>query len=134
MQNTHLVAAWRKVEVSASQGGIGPGGGTVQKKLTGFVYFPPKNEVMLHDDDGNLIQDGRWVYGWDAENRLISMETMSSAVAAGVERMRLKFTYDWQGRRVRKLVQKAASATSTTWTLVRDFPGVRCFLLQSSSV
>ncbi|MBL9115036.1 MAG: RHS repeat protein, partial [Verrucomicrobiaceae bacterium] len=102
--------AWRKVEVSASQGGIGPGGGTVQKKLTGFVYFPPKNEVMLYDDDGNLIQDGRWVYVWDAENRLISMETTSSAVAAGVERLRLKFTYDWQGRRVRKLVQKAASA------------------------
>lgn len=92
----------------------------MQKKLTGFVYFPPKNEVMLYDDDGNLIQDGRWVYVWDAENRLISMETTSSAVAAGVERLRLKFTYDWQGRRVRKLVQKAASATSTTWTLVRD--------------
>jgi RHS repeat-associated protein len=61
---------------------------------------PKTPEVYTHDADGNLTQDGRWTYTWDAENRLVQMirdtDTPSGA------RQKLVFEYDHQGRRIRK--------------------------------
>src|SRR5438128_2326869 len=48
-----------------------------------------------YDLDGNLSSDGRWNYTWDAENRLIKMESLAGAPAASVRR--LSFQYDWMG-------------------------------------
>lgn len=50
---------------------------------------------FAYDDDGNLTSDGVWSYGYDAENRLISMSTSGQS---------LSFAYDYMGRRVRKTV------------------------------
>ncbi len=70
--------------------------------LSGHIFIPQSPEVFGHDDDGNLLADGRWTYSWDGENRLASMETNTAAVQAGVPRERLRFVYDYLGRRVAK--------------------------------
>jgi RHS repeat-associated protein len=67
------------------------------------VFVPATPESFAYDDDGNLIQDGRWNYVWNAENRLVRMETRTG-LAATLVRQRLDFTYDSDGRRIRKSV------------------------------
>ena len=54
-----------------------------------------------YDDDGNLISDGEFAYGWDAENRLISITPPSPYSQDDVK---LTFDYDYLGRRVVKKV------------------------------
>jgi len=84
--------------------------------------WTPKNVVNpTYDLDGNLTSDGKWDYTWDAENRLVSMQTAAIAYASavGVPRQMLDYTYDSQGRRVAKTVYTTTNLTSTpTWTFV----------------
>jgi hypothetical protein len=53
------------------------------------------SEFQLRDD-GNLTRDDQWSYWWDAENRLIAMQTrndlLSSGVIAAGDARRLEFT------------------------------------------
>lgn len=71
-----------------------------------------------YDLDGNLTQDDQWDYTWDAENRLISMETRpdlispNANVIAAADARRIEFTYDYLGRRVQKLVRSGWNGTS----------------------
>ncbi|HUF60614.1 MAG TPA: hypothetical protein VMN36_00940 [Verrucomicrobiales bacterium] len=51
---------------------------------TGEGYVPRATETLSYDFDGNLLGDGRWLYGWDAEDRLVSMETDGDPAAGGV--------------------------------------------------
>lgn len=69
--------------------------------VTGHVFVPRTPESFGYDDDGNLTSDGRWNYTWDAENRLVKMQSLAGSPTP--ER-RIEFAYDWQGRRVRKTV------------------------------
>ncbi|MEZ5276001.1 MAG: RHS repeat-associated core domain-containing protein [Opitutaceae bacterium] len=55
-----------------------------------------------HDDDGNLTDDGTWSYTYDLEDRVIGMSKTG---------ITLSFTYDYLGRRVRKVASGG------------DFPG-----------
>jgi RHS repeat-associated protein len=82
---------------------------------TGLVFVPPAGEVFQHDADGNLIQDGRWTYTWDGENRLVQMlrDTPSPTGA----RQKLVFEYDHQGRRIRK---QFFTLSGTNWVEQRD--------------
>jgi len=67
--------------------------------------FVPKNpEVLQYDDDGNLTQDGRWIYEWNGENRLIRMTARSDVPGPHYQ---VTFQYDWMGRRIRKTVVDA---------------------------
>ncbi|MEE4604043.1 MAG: RHS repeat-associated core domain-containing protein, partial [Desulfobacteraceae bacterium] len=59
-----------------------------------------KEEALSYDEDGNLIEDSRFRYSWNAENRLVAVE--SKVAEAGA--MRLEFVYDYMGRRIRKEV------------------------------
>ena len=34
---------------------------------SGKMYIPPALENPIYDADGNLLQDGRWIYRWDVE-------------------------------------------------------------------
>ena len=61
------------------------GGGT--SNVVGRVYVPPAAETLIYDADGNLTQDVRWTYAWDAENRLVRLETAPAAVSNGVPRL-----------------------------------------------
>jgi RHS repeat-associated protein len=111
----------------------GPPAQTATETRSAFLAKTP--EVYAHDLDGNLTQDGLWTYTWDAENRLIQLETRSdvAAQAAGLARVKLTFAYDSQGRRVRKQVFAwtggAWAATPTTdlrflydgWNLLAEY-------------
>jgi YD repeat-containing protein len=53
-------------------------------------------QSFTYDDDGNVLTDGRWVYTWDAENRLIAMTTEPLVIGAGVsatDARQLEFVY-----------------------------------------
>jgi len=69
-------------------------------EASGFWFTPKTPELFTHDEDGNLTADGRWIYTWDGENRLIKM-TKSSTVEQPME---LIFTYDESSRRTTKTV------------------------------
>jgi RHS repeat-associated protein len=77
-------------------------GKDVVTQNSGKLYLPQTPEQYAYDADGNLKQDGRWTYTWDAENRLIQMQSIASVPAAA--KMQLTFAYDWQGRRIDKKV------------------------------
>jgi RHS repeat-associated protein len=81
----------------------------------GNAFVPRTPETFTHDLDGNQTSDGRWTNKWDAENRLISMESHSSA-PDGSHR-KLLFGYDWQGRRVSKIVSNRVSGV---WQLASN--------------
>ncbi|MBN9689750.1 MAG: RHS repeat-associated core domain-containing protein [Verrucomicrobia bacterium] len=100
--------AWQNVDVTTSGGGSATG-----RKL----YVPPTPESFTYDFDGNLTGDGRWTYTWDAENRLVQMDTVAAAYVAGVPGQRLQCDYDDQGRRIRKRV---SNGNNSTYTMVSD--------------
>jgi RHS repeat-associated protein len=66
-------------------------------------------EVFKYDLDGNLTNDGRWVYTWDGENRLVAM-TNNTGVGPLYG---LKFAYDPKGRRIQKTVTTNGTAFTT---------------------
>lgn len=82
--------------------------------------IPPAAETFTYDDDGNILTDGIWLYTWDAENRLVAMETKSAVIGAGIasaDARRLEFKYDYQHRRVQKLVLAGWNGTTFATTL-----------------
>lgn len=70
---------WEPITVSA----------TGQSSVTGNVFLPQTPEPFTYDGDGNLAGDGRWVYTWDGEGRLVGMETPAETVP--VERVKPEF-------------------------------------------
>ena len=80
-----------------------------QPTVNGSLFLPKTREYFYYDADGNLTNDGRWTYTWDAENRLVTMTPNTSAGP----RNSLKFTYDSQGRRIRKQVWPNADRSGT---------------------
>jgi len=86
---------------------------------TGHVFVPKAVEVFSHDLDGNQTGDGRWTYTWDAENRLIAVETKAEAVTAGAPKQRLEFDYDDRWRRVSKKVF-GWNTTNNDWELASE--------------
>lgn len=60
----------------------------------------PREEGLSYDDDGNLIEDGRFRYAWNAENRLVAV---APKIAEPGSR-HLEFVYDYMGRRISKMV------------------------------
>ena len=103
--------AWRKGEyfqatvvsnntAAAQWEGISVAGGSFNS--TGSLYVPKTPEQFSYDADGNLTNDGRWAYIWDAENRLTNMTSLASAPAGS--KLKLDFIYDAKGRRIQKIV------------------------------
>lgn len=86
---------------------------------TGHVFVAKAVEVFSHDLDGNQTGDGRWTYTWDAENRLIAVETKAVAITAGVPKQRLEFAYDDRWRRVSKKIY-GWNATNSDWELTSE--------------
>lgn len=77
--------------------------GTV--KNTGKMSLPAPSQSLAYDLDGNLTDDGVWLYTWDGENRLKSMEHKDYGGSASKLYYKLTFDYDSQSRRIRKQVQ-----------------------------
>jgi len=68
--------------------------------VAGNLFVPQTPEHFFYDADGNLTNDGRWTYTWDAENRLVAITNRTPVGPA----MGLSFAYDWRGRRIGKTV------------------------------
>jgi RHS repeat-associated protein len=83
--------------------------------ITGNVLLPPATQTFSHDADGNLTNDGVWSYVWDAENRLIRMEALSTVPVGS--RKKLMFGYDYLSRRVSKVV---SNWNGSAWGLTAD--------------
>jgi RHS repeat-associated protein len=121
------------VKVVGARNNFGAGGEDAVTETGGNVFVPQSLEAYTYDDDGNLTSDGRWNYTWDAENRLVSMESIPAVPVAA--RHRLEFAYDYTGRRIQKKVYSWNVGTgtyqlqSTTkfvydgWSLVAELDG-----------
>jgi RHS repeat-associated protein len=100
-------AAFTQVAITAVYNPLGTNAPDVVTSQTGRVFVAETPEQFQYDDDGNLTQDGRFDYTWDAENRLIVVTTRDD-IPASVPRVKVEYVYDHQFRRI-------ASATAV-WT------------------
>ena len=94
--------------------------GTNATPGTGYVLVPQAQETFQYDSDGNLTNDSLWSYTWDAENRLLAMESKLASLPSTSLAKRVEFTYDWQGRRVRKLVKNSSLQVISDTRFVYD--------------
>ena len=72
-------------------------------------------EALIHDGDGNLVRDGRWMYSWDAENRLVRVMSYGASDRAGWRRV--DWAYDALGRRIR---QTSYVLSNGVWVVTED--------------
>lgn len=63
--------------------------------------------LMEYDNDGNMIRNGRYEYGWDAENRLKSIAWLDENNGTT---NRIAFEYDYQGRIIKKIADGIVSS------------------------
>lgn len=112
--------------------GAGPSGVDFVRLETRIGQTAANPQAFTYDADGNLLNDGVWTYVWDAENRLIRMDTAPGAVTAGFAGRSLRFRYDYLGRRVQKLVVDVATSQIISgrrflydgWNLIAEFTDV----------
>jgi RHS repeat-associated protein len=91
---------------------------------SGKVFLPHPYEAPAYDADGNLLSDSRWLYAWDAENRLtrvLSRHTPSVSLPA----VDVTFGYDGLSRRIWKKTRTATDpaaysnlASNTIWSTI----------------
>lgn len=74
----------------------------VVSTVVGSLFQPKTPELFLHDADGNLTNDGRWIITWDAENRASSFTSLATAPSAS--RQKVDCAYDYRWRRIQKIV------------------------------
>jgi RHS repeat-associated protein len=74
-------------------------GGATTTLDTGYVFVPLTAETLTYDADGNLRSDGRWLYTWDAENRLKTLSKQNPASAPNYT-WTYTFLYDGLSRRI----------------------------------
>jgi hypothetical protein len=120
-------SVWQSVSVAASG----------ETTVAGNVYVPKTQETFGYDLDGNLTNDGRWAYTWNAENRLIRLVANTSMGP----QQRLDFEYDRNGRRIAKRVWNNTSGTGNPtndlkfvydgWNLVAQLNRTNSAVVQS---
>ena len=99
---------WTNISIVASLSGT-------NQTNSGYLFLPKATELYTYDADGNLTSDGRWTNRWDAENRLLEMESLSSApTGSGVK---IQFAYDHQSRRTSKV---ASNWNGSAWQLTTN--------------
>jgi RHS repeat-associated protein len=83
------------------------GSNDIVTNWTGNLFVPSTPEGFGYDLDGNMTNDGRWTFTWDAENRLTRMQSISGAPIGASNR--LTFVYDAMGRRISKVTETFVS-------------------------
>jgi RHS repeat-associated protein len=109
---TNTSSLWQSVSASSSLGG--------STSRNTFVAATP--EAFSYDAEGNMTSDGRWTYTYDAENRLIEMQTKSAlwpSIIPAADARWVRFSYDYLGRRVQKTVLRRNSG-NTAWETQTD--------------
>ncbi len=76
---------------------------------TGNAFVPATPELFGYDADGNMTNDGRWSLTWDAENRLVKVESLSTAPLAS--KRKVTWEFDGQGRRIRQTTYDGSSGS-----------------------
>lgn len=109
-----LGTQYPSLTITGVRNDAGPNGEDAVTEETKSTLVPQTPETFIHDADGNLTEDARWIYTWDGENRLIAMESSTSAVSAGAPKQKLEFSYSGQSRRNSK---KVYSWDGTAWEL-----------------
>jgi RHS repeat-associated protein len=94
LDNTNSGPFWEDITVSA----------TGQSNVSGNTFLAKTPERFAYDADGNLFTDGRWIYTWDAENRVTNMEPYNADSLPDAAKLKLVFEYDHLGRRIGKTV------------------------------
>lgn len=112
-------AVWTQLNVVAVLKNAGSNQQDIVTQTTGHKFVAKTPEPFFYDADGSLTNDGRWVYAWDGENRLASMQTDTNRAGASVPVTRMEFAYDAQSRRIGKKVltgwtNSSFSVTNTT--------------------
>ena len=74
-------------------------GGT---NINGNLLLPKTPQTFVYDADGNLVSDGLWTNTWNAENRLIEVESQTSVPSA--VRMKEEWSYLPDGRWNQRIV------------------------------
>ena len=97
------------VTVYTGEAGAGPGGAELVRTDVRLARIAQELQTFTYDEDGNMLTDGVWDYTWDAENRLVRMETTTGAIAAGLPHQILAYAYDHLHRRVSKHLLDGAS-------------------------
>ena len=93
---------WRRYGRNIFIGALRSGAANQESR---FVLFQGKGATMKYDADGNLTEDDKWQYTWDAENRLVRQQSLDWLANAGAgPRLDISYRYDYLGRRVSKHV------------------------------
>jgi len=69
-------------------------------------------ETFGYDADGNVTNDGRWSFTWDAENRLTQVQSLASGPTAS--KRKVVWEYDYGGRRDRQTTYDGSSGSYVT--------------------
>jgi len=85
--------------------------------VAGNLFVPRTPAVFTHDLDGNLTSDGRWTYTWDAENRLLRVQSRSDTPQTSWGRV--EWQYDALGRRIRQTTWSWL-AQSNLWVVTEE--------------
>jgi RHS repeat-associated protein len=82
----------------------------------GAVWVPPTAETFTFDAAGNRLSSAQWNYGWDAKNQLARARTKNHTTAA--QGYDITFSYDSEGRRVKKHVVEYQSGTQVSEKII----------------
>ncbi|WP_367871097.1 RHS repeat-associated core domain-containing protein [Luteolibacter sp. Populi] len=104
---------WKEVEVSD---------GT--QTVAGFHFVPKASVGPIYDEDGNLKDDGRWTYTWDASNRLVGI--VRSSLAPGTPYLRVEYTYDYLDRRIGERRFNSLSSSTPDAATIWLYEGWNC--------
>src|SRR5206468_4336619 len=98
-------AKWTNITVSAPN----------ETTVSGNMFVAKAPESFGYDADGNMTNDGRWVFTWDAENRLMQVESFSTGPTAS--KRKVIWEFDGKGRRIR---QTAYDGSSGSYIVIED--------------
>ncbi len=90
---------WAELETYATVSSATNGPDLVSA-VTNRVFVPQTPETFAYDADGNLIEDGRFRYWWNGENRMVRAE--EKMPPEGRNAHVIVYAYDHQGRNVVK--------------------------------
>ena len=85
--------------------------------VTGRVFVAKTPEVFTYDADGNMTSDGRFMYTWNDENRMVSASNAEVVVT---------YAYDHKGRMIRKTISRGDAEPQTVtyiwdgWNIIRE--------------
>ncbi|MDF1813620.1 MAG: hypothetical protein P1V20_15580 [Verrucomicrobiales bacterium] len=91
--------------------------GTDTDTTTRSELVPVRDATRSHDADGNLTFDGYRDYTWDAENRLLAVQTRANLVPTGANETKVEYEYDYLSRRIRSV---SSRKIGNEWNVVKE--------------